>query len=103
MRGARSTVRRHKKWCCVWAKDMKWCWVWAQALSGKFTLAALQETLAEAAGKGAGATRLADGLRARIADAEAWDARAGALLAPSGARVPLEALEVHALCCTLKL
>lgn len=63
-------------------------------LSGKTTLAALQETLGEAAGRGAAESRLAGGLRARIADAEAWEARAAALLA-SDTRAPLTVLEVR--------
>lgn len=70
------------------------CCAGKQALSGKTSLGALSELLAEAASRGAAAGKLAAGLAARIADAEAWEARAAAALAP-GARMRLEELEVR--------
>ena len=65
-----------------------------QALSGKQSLAALQELLAEAAAKGAEETSLADGLRKRIAGAEEWEQRANAFFA-SATKHQLKALEVR--------
>lgn len=69
-----------------------------QALSGKQSLAALQELLAEAAAKGAEETSHADGLRKRIADAEEWEQRADAFFA-SSVKHELKALEVRYMLC----
>jgi hypothetical protein len=56
---------------------------------------ALQELLAEAAAKGAEATKLADGLRSRIATAEAWEQRAHDFFSGEQ-RQPLQTLKVRA-------
>lgn len=73
-----------------------------QALSAKQSLAALQELLAEAAAKGADATKLADGLRTRIQTAEAWEERANAFFTGEQKR-PLQELQASPLFASLVL